>query len=54
MQFVPNLRDVIENKEKYVMLQIEKRSWDVKFHRSCGNRTSRRLSAGWPLFVSLN
>jgi hypothetical protein len=53
MQGVPSLEGVIENKDKYVMLQIEKRSWNVKLLRCYEDgRSGRRFSAGWPLFAS--
>ncbi|WJX31404.1 hypothetical protein P8452_19833 [Trifolium repens] len=51
---VPSLKGVIENKEKYVKLQIEKRSWNVKLLPCHGNNNGRQLSAGWHLFASEN
>lgn len=52
MQCVPNLEGVIENKEKYVVLQIGKRSWNVKLLRYYEAKNGRHLSAGWSLFAS--
>ncbi|WJX37370.1 hypothetical protein P8452_25138 [Trifolium repens] len=49
---VPSLKGVIENKAKNVMLQIGKRSWNVKLIYCNDNRNCRRLSAGWRLFAS--
>ncbi|GAU48568.1 hypothetical protein TSUD_137530 [Trifolium subterraneum] len=49
MQYVPNLRGLIENKDKYVMLQIGKRSWNVKL---LSNNNVHYLSAGWSLFAT--
>jgi len=51
MQCVPTLNGVIENKEKYVMLQIGKRSWNLKLLPYCEARNVRRFSAGWSLFA---
>ncbi|WJX37369.1 hypothetical protein P8452_25137 [Trifolium repens] len=51
---VPSLKGVIENKEKYVKLQIGKRSWNVKLLHCNDNNYGRRLSAGWHLFASEN
>ncbi|CAJ2640164.1 unnamed protein product [Trifolium pratense] len=48
---LPNLKGLIENKDKYVMLQIGKRSWNVKVLH-CGSNNVRYLSAGWSLFAS--
>ncbi|CAJ2662012.1 unnamed protein product [Trifolium pratense] len=48
---VPSLKGVIENKGKDVMLQIGKRSWNVKLLRCSENTNTRRLSAGWRLFL---
>ncbi|TKY50758.1 B3 domain-containing protein [Spatholobus suberectus] len=42
---VPDLEGIIENKEKYVTLQLGERSWNVKL-LSCNS-----LCAGWPLFA---
>ncbi|XP_045800423.1 B3 domain-containing protein REM19-like [Trifolium pratense] len=52
--YIPSLEGVIENKEKNVMLQIGKRSWNVKLlpFYSATNKYGRRLSAGWSLFAS--
>jgi hypothetical protein len=54
MQRVPNihLKGVIENEEKNLVVQIGERSWNVKLLPSYEYETSRRLSAGWSLFVS--
>jgi hypothetical protein len=52
MQCVPSLKGVIANKAKDVMLQIGKRSWNVKLLRCCDDKNGRRLSAGWSLFAS--
>jgi len=52
MQYVPTLNGVIENKEKYIMLQIGKKSWNLKLLPCCEAKNGRRLSAGWPLFAS--
>jgi hypothetical protein len=52
MQRVPSLKGVIENKDKYVKLQIGKRSWNVKLLHFTDNNNGRRLSAGWHLFAS--
>ncbi|GAU13472.1 hypothetical protein TSUD_127690 [Trifolium subterraneum] len=48
---VPSFKGVIVNKEKYVKLQIGKRSWNVKLLHCHGNNYGRHLSAGWRLFV---
>ncbi|GAU48570.1 hypothetical protein TSUD_137550 [Trifolium subterraneum] len=48
---VPSLKGIIEKKDKYVMLQIGKKSWNVKLLRCYEDKNSRRLSAGWRLFV---
>ncbi|CAJ2657109.1 unnamed protein product [Trifolium pratense] len=48
---VPSLKGVIENKEKHVMLQIGKRSWNLKLLCS-DDKNGRRLSAGWSKFAS--
>ncbi|CAJ2640163.1 unnamed protein product [Trifolium pratense] len=50
--YVPSLKGVTEHKEKYVMLQIGKRSWNVKLLRCNDEEKGRRLSAGWNLFAS--
>lgn len=53
MQYVPPLKGVIVNKEKYVELQIRKRSWKVKLLRHYEpNKKSRRFSSGWSLFAT--
>jgi len=52
MQCVPNLEGVIENKEKYVVLQIGKRSWTVKLLRYYKAKNGRHLSVGWSLFAN--
>jgi hypothetical protein len=52
MQCVPSLKGVIENKDKYVMLQIGKRSWNLKLLHCNDDKNGRRLPAGWPLFAS--
>jgi len=53
MQFVPlYLKGVIENKEKNVILQIGRRSWNVKLLRYSETLNGRRFSAGWHLFAS--
>lgn len=47
MQFVPlDLKGIIENKEKNVLLQIGKKSWNVKLLRYSEILNGRRLSAG--------
>jgi len=51
MQSVPDLKGVIENKDKNVILQIGKRSWNVKLLRCYEGKNCRRLSAGWHLFL---
>ncbi|XP_045822251.1 B3 domain-containing transcription factor VRN1-like [Trifolium pratense] len=51
-KWIPGLKGVTENKEKYVMLQIGKRSWNVKLLRCNDGKKGRRLSAGWRLFAS--
>ncbi|XP_020211028.2 LOW QUALITY PROTEIN: putative B3 domain-containing protein Os03g0621600 [Cajanus cajan] len=49
---IPDLKGIIEKKEKYVTLQFGERSWNVKFSSSHNNSTSRsRLCAGWSLFA---
>jgi len=48
MQYVPTLNGVIENKEKYVMLQIGKRSWNLKLLPCCEAKNGRRLSPVGP------
>jgi hypothetical protein len=52
MQSVPDFKGVIENKDKNVMMQIRKRSWNVKLLRCYEGRYGRRLSVGWSLFAS--
>ena len=52
MQFVPDLKGVIENKDKNVILQTGKKSWNVKLLRCYEGKNVRRLSAGWHLFLS--
>jgi len=52
MQSVPDFNGVIENKDKNVIIQIRKRSWNVKLLRRYEGRYGRRLSAGWSLFAS--
>lgn len=52
MQYVnADLKGVIENKEKHVILQIGKKSWNVKLLRYSEILNGRRLSAGWSLFA---
>jgi len=48
---VPDLKGNIENKDKYVILQIGKRSWEVKL--LCYDKP-RIFSAGWALFAKEN
>ncbi|XP_004500187.2 B3 domain-containing transcription factor VRN1-like [Cicer arietinum] len=48
--YVPDLKGIIENKEKNVMLQIGKRSWNMKLLRFRSNN-GRRFSSGWSLFA---
>jgi len=45
MQPLPDLKGIIENKEKYLKLQLGERSWNVKL-------LNNRLSAGWTSFAS--
>jgi len=52
MQCVPLLNGVIENKDKNVVLQIGRRSWNVKLLRCYEGKYDRRLSKGWRLFLS--
>jgi hypothetical protein len=52
VQCVPSLKGVIENKDKYVMLQIGKRSWNLKLLHCNDDKNGRRLSAGWYSFAS--
>jgi len=53
MQYVTaDLKGVIENKEEYVILQIGKRSWNVKMICSKEAKNGGYLSAGWSLFAS--
>ncbi|GAU13473.1 hypothetical protein TSUD_127700 [Trifolium subterraneum] len=47
---VPSLEGVIENKDKNVILQIGKRSWNLKL-LSWNLKNGRRFSAGWYLFA---
>ncbi|XP_040869492.1 B3 domain-containing transcription factor VRN1 [Glycine max] len=42
---LPDLKGIIENKEKYLKLQLGERSWNVKL-------LNNRLSAGWTSFAS--
>jgi hypothetical protein len=51
MQNVPNFKGIIENKEKKVVLQIGKRSWNVKLLPCYKHTKGRRLSARWSLFA---
>jgi hypothetical protein len=52
VQGLPSLKGVVENKAKNVMLQIGKRSWNVKLIYCNDSRNCRRLSSGWRLFAS--
>jgi len=53
MQYVnADLKKVIENKEKYVILQIGKRTWNVKMICSNKAKYGGYLSAGWSFFAS--
>jgi hypothetical protein len=53
MQCVPSLKGVIENKDKVCdMLQIGKRSWNLKLLHCNDDKNGRRLSAGWYSFAS--
>ncbi|KAJ1436293.1 DNA-binding barrel domain superfamily [Sesbania bispinosa] len=47
--YVPDLKGVVGSEDKYVMLQIGKRSWDVKLVG--GPNGGRRFSAGWSVFA---
>ncbi|RDX82046.1 putative B3 domain-containing protein, partial [Mucuna pruriens] len=47
---MPDLKGILENKEKYVMLQTGERSWNVKLIPT-HNFTHCRFSAGWSLFA---
>ncbi|XP_058782154.1 B3 domain-containing transcription factor VRN1-like [Vicia villosa] len=48
---VPNLKGIIEDKEKYLILKNEKMLWNVKLLCSKKNSNERFLSAGWSLFA---
>jgi hypothetical protein len=51
MQNVPSLKGVLENKEKNGVLQIGKRSWNVKLLCWYNHTKGRWLSSGWSLFA---
>ncbi|XP_058783960.1 B3 domain-containing transcription factor VRN1-like [Vicia villosa] len=48
---VPILKGVIENENTNVMLQIGKRSWNLKLLRCYNDRAKRRFSVGWCAFA---
>ncbi|XP_045819389.1 B3 domain-containing transcription factor VRN1-like [Trifolium pratense] len=50
--WIPSLKGVTQNKDKFVMLQIGKRSWNVKLLRCNDGEKGRRLSGGWCMFAS--
>ena len=55
LQGVPGLKGYIEDKDKYVKLQIGKNSWNVKLLCFTNSPSHNRVfSAGWSLFAKEN